>query len=79
MVYQPACGARDILPLDVARQRWLEQRLERVFQSWGLPRNYHTDHRDLGNPHSGGGTVHPRDGHSSAGGVVMNPWGCGQN
>lgn len=34
MVYQPACGARDILPLDVARQRWLEQRLERVFQSW---------------------------------------------
>ncbi|WP_448525385.1 ATP phosphoribosyltransferase regulatory subunit [Parathermosynechococcus lividus] len=34
MVYQPACGARDILPLDVARQRWLEHRLERVFQSW---------------------------------------------
>ncbi len=34
MVYQPACGARDILPLDVARQRWLENRLERVFQSW---------------------------------------------
>lgn len=35
MVYQPATGARDLLPLDVARQRWLEQRLEQVFHSWG--------------------------------------------
>lgn len=35
MVYQPATGARDLLPLDVARQRWLEQRLEKVFHRWG--------------------------------------------
>ena len=28
MVYQPAAGARDLLPLDVAQKRWIEDRLE---------------------------------------------------
>jgi ATP phosphoribosyltransferase involved in histidine biosynthesis len=35
MVYQPAAGARDLLPLDVAQKRWIEDRLEQVFQCWG--------------------------------------------
>jgi ATP phosphoribosyltransferase regulatory subunit len=35
MVHQPAAGARDLLPLDVAQKRWIEDRLERVFHSWG--------------------------------------------
>ncbi len=35
MVYQPPTGGRDLLPLDVAQQRWLEYRLEHTFQRWG--------------------------------------------
>lgn len=38
MVYQPAAGARDLLPLDVAQKRWIEDRLEQVFQRWGYHR-----------------------------------------
>ncbi|MFM7364450.1 MAG: ATP phosphoribosyltransferase regulatory subunit [Cuspidothrix sp.] len=38
MVYQPAEGARDLLPLDVAQKRWIEDRLEQVFQRWGYHR-----------------------------------------
>ena len=38
MVYQPAAGARDLLPLDVAQKRWIEDRLEQVFQGWGYHR-----------------------------------------
>jgi ATP phosphoribosyltransferase regulatory subunit len=37
-VYQPAAGARDLLPLDVAQKRWIEDRLEQVFQRWGYHR-----------------------------------------
>ncbi|MBD2492902.1 ATP phosphoribosyltransferase regulatory subunit [Nostoc sp. FACHB-280] len=35
MVYQPAAGARDLLPLDVAQKRWIEDRLQQVFHRWG--------------------------------------------
>ncbi len=38
MVYQPPTGAKDLLPLDVAQQRWIEQRLQEVFQRWGYHR-----------------------------------------
>lgn len=58
MVYQPAWGARDILPLDVARQRWLEQRLERVFQSCGYQEIITPTIETLATL-TAGGTVHP--------------------
>jgi ATP phosphoribosyltransferase regulatory subunit len=35
MVYQPPVGARDLFPLDVAQKRWIENRLQQVFHSWG--------------------------------------------
>ncbi len=35
MVYQPPPGARDLLPLEVTQQRWLETCLQEVFQRWG--------------------------------------------
>ncbi len=38
MVYHPPTGARDLLPLDVAQKRWIEDRLEQVFQRWGYHR-----------------------------------------
>jgi ATP phosphoribosyltransferase regulatory subunit len=38
MVYQPPTGARDLLPLDVAQKRWIEQRLQTVFHRWGYHR-----------------------------------------
>lgn len=38
MVYQPAAGARDLLPVDVAQKRWIEDRLEQVFHRWGYHR-----------------------------------------
>lgn len=38
MVYQPAAGARDLLPLDVAQKRWIEDRLQQVFHRWGYHR-----------------------------------------
>lgn len=38
MVYQPPAGARDLLPLDVAQKRWIEERLQQVFQRWGYHR-----------------------------------------
>ncbi|MEH1907746.1 MAG: ATP phosphoribosyltransferase regulatory subunit [Nostoc sp.] len=38
MVYQPASGARDLLPLDVAKKRWIEDRLQQVFHRWGYHR-----------------------------------------
>lgn len=38
MVYQPPAGARDLLPLDVAQKRWLEDRLQQVFHHWGYHR-----------------------------------------
>ncbi len=37
-VYQPPTGARDLLPLDVAQKRWIEDRLEQVFHGWGYHR-----------------------------------------
>lgn len=36
--YQPPMGGRDLLPLDVVQKRWIEDRLERVFQRWGYHR-----------------------------------------
>ncbi|MBN3906982.1 MAG: ATP phosphoribosyltransferase regulatory subunit [Nostoc sp. NMS1] len=38
MVYQPASGARDLLPLDVEKKRWIEDRLQQVFHRWGYHR-----------------------------------------
>ncbi|NCJ06852.1 ATP phosphoribosyltransferase regulatory subunit [Synechococcales cyanobacterium C] len=38
MIYQAPSGARDLLPLDVARKRWIEQRLQQVFHGWGYHR-----------------------------------------
>jgi ATP phosphoribosyltransferase regulatory subunit len=38
MVYQPAEGARDLLPLDVEKKRWIEDRLQQVFHRWGYHR-----------------------------------------
>jgi ATP phosphoribosyltransferase regulatory subunit len=38
MVYQPPPGARDLLPLDVAQKRWIEDRLQQVFHGWGYHR-----------------------------------------
>jgi ATP phosphoribosyltransferase regulatory subunit len=35
MVYQPPAGARDLLPLDVAQKRWIEDRLQQMFHQWG--------------------------------------------
>ena len=36
--YQPPSGGRDLLPLDVVQKRWIEDRLEEVFQRWGYHR-----------------------------------------
>lgn len=38
MVYQPPVGARDLLPLDVAQKRWIEDRVQQVFHRWGYHR-----------------------------------------
>jgi ATP phosphoribosyltransferase regulatory subunit len=38
MVYQPPTGARDLLPLDVAQKRWIEDRLQQGFHRWGYHR-----------------------------------------
>jgi ATP phosphoribosyltransferase regulatory subunit len=38
MVYQPPVGARDLLPLDVAQKRWIEDRLQQIFHRWGYHR-----------------------------------------
>lgn len=35
MVYQSPAGARDLLPLDVAQKRWIEERLQQVFHRYG--------------------------------------------
>jgi ATP phosphoribosyltransferase regulatory subunit len=31
-------GARDLLPLDVTQKRWIEDRLQQIFQGWGYHR-----------------------------------------
>ncbi|MBO3462436.1 ATP phosphoribosyltransferase regulatory subunit [Aetokthonos hydrillicola Thurmond2011] len=38
MAYQPATGARDLLPVDVAQKHWIEDRLQQVFERWGYHR-----------------------------------------
>jgi ATP phosphoribosyltransferase regulatory subunit len=38
MVHQPPAGARDLLPLEVAQKRWIEDRLQQVFHRWGYHR-----------------------------------------
>ncbi|MEO0868073.1 MAG: ATP phosphoribosyltransferase regulatory subunit [Cyanobacteria bacterium J06642_11] len=38
MTYQPPTGGRDLFPLDVAQKRWIEDRIESVFQRWSYQR-----------------------------------------
>lgn len=38
MIYQPPAGARDLLPLEVEQKRWINDRLQHKFQSWGYQR-----------------------------------------
>lgn len=38
MVHQPPAGTRDLLPQDVTQKRWIESRLQQVFQQWGYQR-----------------------------------------
>jgi len=35
MVHQPPAGARDLLPLDVAQKRWIENRVQQVYHRCG--------------------------------------------
>jgi ATP phosphoribosyltransferase regulatory subunit len=38
MIYQPPAGARDLLPLEVEQKRWINDRLQHRFQTWGYQR-----------------------------------------
>ncbi|MFN5856046.1 MAG: ATP phosphoribosyltransferase regulatory subunit [Pseudanabaenaceae cyanobacterium] len=38
MVHQLPTGAKDLLPLDVARKQWLEKHLQQCFHNWGYQR-----------------------------------------
>jgi ATP phosphoribosyltransferase regulatory subunit len=38
MIYQPPAGARDLLPLEVEQKRWINDRLQYQFQTWGYQR-----------------------------------------
>jgi ATP phosphoribosyltransferase regulatory subunit len=38
MVHQLPRGAKDLLPLDVVQKRWIESRVQNVFQAWGYQR-----------------------------------------
>lgn len=38
MTYQPPTGGRDLFPVDVAQKRWIEDRIEAVFQRWSYQR-----------------------------------------
>ena len=38
MTYQPPTGGRDLFPVDVAQKRWIEDRIEAVFQQWSYQR-----------------------------------------
>ena len=38
MIYQPPAGARDLLPLEVEQKRWINDRLQHIFQQWGYQR-----------------------------------------
>lgn len=38
MIYQPPVGSRDLFPLDVAQKRWIEDRIQQMFHSWGYHR-----------------------------------------
>ena len=38
MIYQPPAGARDLLPLEVEQKRWINDRLQEIFQQWGYQR-----------------------------------------
>lgn len=37
-MYQPPVGSKDLFPLDVAQKRWIEERIQQVFHSWGYYR-----------------------------------------
>ncbi|MEO1670783.1 MAG: ATP phosphoribosyltransferase regulatory subunit [Cyanobacteria bacterium J06631_2] len=38
MIYQPPAGARDLLPLEVEQKRWINDRLQHQFHTWGYQR-----------------------------------------
>ena len=38
MIYQPPAGARDLLPLEVEQKRWINDRLQHKFETWGYQR-----------------------------------------
>jgi ATP phosphoribosyltransferase regulatory subunit len=38
MIYQPPAGARDLLPLEVEQKRWINDRLQLIFQKFGYQR-----------------------------------------
>lgn len=38
MIYQPPAGARDLLPLEVEQKRWINDRLQHIFQTFGYQR-----------------------------------------
>ena len=38
MIYQPPAGARDLLPLEVEQKRWINDRLQHIFQQFGYQR-----------------------------------------
>ena len=38
MIYQTPAGARDLLPLEVEQKRWINDRLQHTFQTWGYQR-----------------------------------------
>lgn len=38
MIYQTPAGARDLLPLEVEQKRWINDRLQHRFQTWGYQR-----------------------------------------
>ncbi len=38
MIHQPPAGARDLLPLEVVRKAWINDRLQQVFGGWGYQR-----------------------------------------
>lgn len=38
MIYQPPAGARDLLPLEVEQKRWINDRLQHIFQKFGYQR-----------------------------------------
>lgn len=49
-----APGARDLLPLDVAQKRWIEERLQQVYHRWGYHRIITSTIEQMGTLMAGG-------------------------